>query len=104
MKTAVPSECVLCCGLVNTERRQWNTWRSFSTQICADVLPHSAVSTETRYGGNTYLAVPARATENTTDVGVRLPAIGVGFEKLYTRQGRGDKEDVMKCYLVRFNL
>jgi hypothetical protein len=32
-------------------------------------------------------------TENTTDVGVYLPAIGVGFENLYTRQGRGDKEE-----------
>ena len=36
-------------------------------------------------------------TENMTDVGVHLPGIGVVFENLYTRQGRGDKEeDLMK--------
>jgi len=44
-------------------------------------------------------------TENTSDVGVHLPAIGVGFENQYIRQGRGDKEeDFMKWHLVRFNL
>ena len=44
-------------------------------------------------------------TENTTEVGVHLPAIGVGFENLYTRQGRGDKEEnFMIWHLVRFNL
>jgi len=32
-------------------------------------------------------------TQNTSDVGVHLPAVGVGFENMYTRQGRGDKEE-----------
>jgi hypothetical protein len=32
-------------------------------------------------------------TENTWDVGVHLPTVGVGFENMYIRQGRGDKEE-----------
>jgi len=32
-------------------------------------------------------------TENTSDVSVHLPAVGVGFENVYTRQGRGDEEE-----------